>query len=178
MSLEFVLLAPLFIVFMMFLVAVGRVVDVQSQINGAARDAARAASTGRSPEAAASLAREAVEYSIGGTSWCKGGPQVTPDVSEFGPGGQVTVTVQCDADLSGVAFSMPVAKAMRGRALAFLDEYPDELEGTPLCRYPGGDEVEVTVTIAVQPQLLNLLPGFSEFKMTSTASAHPDDGNP
>jgi Flp pilus assembly protein TadG len=44
MSVEFVLLAPAFIVLMLLLVLGGRVVEAQGQVDGAARDAARAAS--------------------------------------------------------------------------------------------------------------------------------------
>jgi Flp pilus assembly protein TadG len=40
------------------------------------------------------------------------------------------------------------------------------------------DQVTVTVHITVQLQLLSIVPGFSAFTMTGTASAHPDEGNP
>src|SRR5579863_3700910 len=44
MAVEFALLAPVFIVLMLLLVLGGRVIEAQGQVDGAARDAARAAS--------------------------------------------------------------------------------------------------------------------------------------
>ncbi|SEG90731.1 Putative Flp pilus-assembly TadE/G-like [Thermomonospora echinospora] len=41
---------------------------------------------------------------------------------------------------------------------------------------PGAEEVRVTVTIRVSPQLLAIVPGLGDFTMTSTASAHPETG--
>lgn len=41
---------------------------------------------------------------------------------------------------------------------------------------PSAAEVRVTITITVQPQLLNILPGIGTFTMTSTATARPERG--
>lgn len=38
------------------------------------------------------------------------------------------------------------------------------------------EEVAVTVEITVRPQLLGIIPGFGEFTMTSSATAHPVTG--
>jgi Flp pilus assembly protein TadG len=57
-----------------------------------------------------------------------------------------------------------------------LGAYPGEITSSNCKAWP--DRVEVTVNITVQLQLLSIVPGFSAFTMTGTASAHPDEGNP
>ncbi|GLW67629.1 membrane protein [Actinomadura rubrobrunea] len=74
----------------------------------------------------------------------------------------------------------PVIDPGRARvaACALLDAYGEDVTG----RSCAADEesVQVTVQLTVRPQLLSIVPGFGEFTMTSTASAHPvtsgDDG--
>ncbi|MGI8328690.1 TadE family protein [Actinomadura scrupuli] len=127
MSLELVIVTPVFIGFMMLLAGFGRIVDVQSQIDGAARDAARAASVARGkdgPGGARSMAERAAVASLGGDGWCSGGPKTTVDVSDWGPGGQVTATVSCSVDLGDVAWiGIPGTKSMRGSATAPIDRF-------------------------------------------------------
>jgi Flp pilus assembly protein TadG len=52
--------------------------------------------------------------------------------------------------------------------------YADQLTGWGCV--PSADQVSVTITIDVQPQLLNILPGLGTFTMTSTATARPERG--
>jgi Flp pilus assembly protein TadG len=63
-----------------------------------------------------------------------------------------------------------------GKANDLLGAYPGEITSSTCNATP--QRVQVTVNITVQLQLLSIVPGFSEFKMTGTASAHPDEGNP
>jgi Flp pilus assembly protein TadG len=65
-----------------------------------------------------------------------------------------------------------------GKVDKLLAAYPGEIDqqATICDRTP--QEVTVTIQITVQPQLLSIVPGFSAFTMTGTASAHPDEGNP
>lgn len=63
-----------------------------------------------------------------------------------------------------------------GAADALLADYDTPIEGAPVC-VPAADEVTVTVTIRVKLQLLSIAPGFDDFTMTSTASAHPETGD-
>ncbi|MDX6744536.1 TadE/TadG family type IV pilus assembly protein [Actinocorallia sp. A-T 12471] len=125
MSLEVVLLTPVLIILFLFLVLVGRLVNVQSQLDGAARDGARAASVARDEGAAQAFAVQAVDDSIAGTSFCVGGAaQTDVDLGEWGPGGQVTVTVTCTTDLTGLAL-VPFAgdPVKTGSASAPIDTY-------------------------------------------------------
>lgn len=111
MTVEFVLLAPLLFLLMLFLVLAGRVVEAHDQVDGAARDAARAASLARSPAAAQLAASQAVSADVNG--WC-----AAPTVQGFLPGSQaVAVTLRCSLNLSFLA--VPVS----GYAVAPLDQF-------------------------------------------------------
>lgn len=131
MSLEMVLMTPIFVIFIMFLAMLGRLVDAQSQVEGAARDAARAASVARSVGAAGEFAQRAASESLGGGTPCTGGPQIAMIPDPWGPGGQVRVTVTCDVDLGDVSFgSLPGSRRLVGEAVAPIDFYT----------FRGGDE--------------------------------------
>lgn len=114
MTVEFVLLVPLLLVLMLFLAFAGRVVEAHGQVDGAARDAARAASIARSPGQAMAGARAAVDADIHG--WCRG---VT--VTGFTPGSTaVAVTLHCSLDLTFIDFGhVPIS----GFAVAPLDQF-------------------------------------------------------
>ncbi len=60
------------------------------------------------------------------------------------------------------------------KARQLADGYGDQLTGWGCAPTP--DQVSVTITITVQPQLLNIVPGLGAFTMTSTATAHPERG--
>lgn len=124
MALELAIMTPVLVAFMMLMVGVGRIVDAQSHVDGAARDAVRAASIARSAGAAQMMAAQAADDSLKNHHWCQGGPQAITDVGRWAPGGQVTVTVTCDADLGGLSLiGLPGVKQMTGRATAPLDRF-------------------------------------------------------
>jgi Flp pilus assembly protein TadG len=129
-SVELVVLAPALALLLLLLGAGGRVVEVQGHIDGAARDAARAASMARSALQASELARQAAVADLGQTSWCA--PRsVAAQVSGYpaaGPlpagGADVTVTVTCEVNMSpftslGFTALMPFS----GQAVAPLDPF-------------------------------------------------------
>ncbi|WP_240489951.1 TadE/TadG family type IV pilus assembly protein [Actinomadura atramentaria] len=131
MSLEMVLVTPLLVAFLLVLAGAGRLVDAQSQVDGAARDAARAASVARSAGGADQMARAAAAADLRGRDWCAGGPSVEVDLNGFRAGGRVAVTIVCSVDLADLAFvGFPGTKRLQGRALAPIDTYT----------YRGGDE--------------------------------------
>ena len=124
MSLEMVLVTPIFIAFLLFLAGAGRMVDAKSQVDGAARDAVRAASIARSAASAQDLAAETAAAGLRGNDWCSGGPSVRTDVSAWGPGGQVGVTITCDVDLGDLSFiGLPGSKRLQGHAIAPIDTF-------------------------------------------------------
>src|SRR5581483_7195975 len=69
-SVELVVLAPALALLLLLLAAGARVVEVQGHIDGAARDAARAASIARSPGEAVAMAQQAASADLSATSWC------------------------------------------------------------------------------------------------------------
>lgn len=125
MALELALLTPLLVAFMMVMVGLGRVVEAQSQVDGAARDAARAASLARNPSAAQAAATDAAAATLEGTAnkkWCENTPSAPVDFSEWRRGGQVSVTVHCSIDLTGLSLiGFIPSKSMTGTATAPID---------------------------------------------------------
>ncbi|MFC5180216.1 TadE/TadG family type IV pilus assembly protein [Actinomadura harenae] len=137
MSLEMVFATPIVVAFLLLLAGAGRMVDAKSQVDGAARDAARAASTARGAGEAARLGMEAAQADLQGHHWCAGGPQVTTDTSAWGAGGRVAVSITCHVDLSDMAFiGLPGTKSITGKAVAPIDTYTYRGEGT--VNGPGG----------------------------------------
>jgi Flp pilus assembly protein TadG len=126
MTMELAIVAPVFLAFIMLLAGVGRIVDGQSQVDSAARDAVRAASIARSEGAAAQLAQNAADQSLTGVGWCRGGPQANLDsgTTRWEPGGQISVTVTCNVDLGDLTFiGLPGSKTMTAHATAPIDKY-------------------------------------------------------
>jgi Flp pilus assembly protein TadG len=116
---EFALLAPAFIVLMLLLVLGGRVVEVQGQVDGAARDAARAASVQDNSEYVPGAIQNAAngDLYIPGKSVCNQAPKGT-----WIPGnGAVSVTIQCTINVS--FFPGLGSLTMTGHAVAPLDTY-------------------------------------------------------
>ncbi|WP_131739758.1 TadE/TadG family type IV pilus assembly protein [Actinomadura roseirufa] len=70
----------------------------------------------------------------------------------------------------------PAVQPERARAAAcdLLASYGDQVAKSSCDA--DAREVAVTVEIRVRPQLLGIIPGFGDFVMTSTATAHPVTG--
>ena len=115
LAVEFVILAPLLIGLMLFLVLAGRVVEAHGQVDGAARDAARAASVARSAADAQAAADQAVTDDVGGQQ-CQ-----PPEVRGYTPGSTaVVVTLHCTVNLT---FASGGTMAVTGYAVAPLDQF-------------------------------------------------------
>ncbi len=135
LSAELAVVAPGLVLLLLLVGAAGRVVEAQAHLDGAARDAARAASIAPSPVQASEAALQAAQADLGRTSWCAPGTvraTVTgyPAAGLAQPGDDVAATVTCAADMSpftllGFRPSMPFT----GRAVAPLDVFT--------CRGPG-----------------------------------------
>ncbi len=117
MAVETVLLAPVLLLFLLFLAGAGRIVEAQGEVNGAARDAARAASVRRTFGEAEAAARAVVRDSAGGG--CD--PEIELSGSRFEEGGSVVATVTCDLDLGFLGFG--AAKRMTGRSVVPLERF-------------------------------------------------------
>ncbi|MER6943378.1 TadE family protein [Nonomuraea sp. NPDC000554] len=118
MAVETVLLAPVFLLFLMFLAGAGRLVEAQGEVNGAARDAARAASVQRTFDAAGQAAESSVKESLQGNCTT---PQVSLDGSKWQEGGQVQAEVTCELDLGFLGFGG--TKQLRGTSVVPLEQF-------------------------------------------------------
>jgi hypothetical protein len=114
MTVEFVVLAPLLLILMLFLVLAGRVVEAHGEVDGAARDAARAASIARTSLGAQDAADQAVAADVHG--WCG-----APLVQGFTPGSpSVSVTLTCGLNLGFIDLG---TVHINGYAVAPLDPF-------------------------------------------------------
>ncbi|WP_460337152.1 TadE family protein [Actinoallomurus acanthiterrae] len=122
MALELAILTPVLVAFMMLMVGLGRIVEAQSQVDGAARDAARAASVARDRGSARVDADNAAKATMSDDKRCRGGPKTDTDFRDWRPGGQVSVAVRCDIDLGGLSLiGLSASRTMVGKATAPLD---------------------------------------------------------
>jgi len=128
---ELVVLVPGLVLLLLLLAAGARVVEVQGHIDGAARDAARAASIARTAGDAQRFAQQAAQADLGTSSWCQRGTVQVPSVIGFPggpglppPGSAVTVTVTCLVDTSPFqALGFGGSTSFTGRAVAPLDPF-------------------------------------------------------
>jgi len=129
-SVELAVLAPGLVLLLLLVAAGARVVEVQGHIDGAARDAARAASIARSYGRAVASAQQAAQADLGTTSLCAPGTvavrvagyPAVPVVATAG--GTVTVTVTCQVNMSPFkALGFGVTKGFTGQAVAPLDPF-------------------------------------------------------
>lgn len=136
MSVELVIVTPGLILLLLLVGAAGRVVEAQGHLDGAARDAARAASLAQSAPQAGQAAVQAAQADLGATSWCAAG-SVQAQVAGFPaagqsaqPGAAVTVTVTCEVNMSPFSLlGFHPATVFSSQAVAPLDVFT--------CRAPG-----------------------------------------
>jgi Flp pilus assembly protein TadG len=122
--LEFVLLVPVFLLMVFFVVGLGRLGQARENIDGAARDAARAASMARSPGDARIAAEGVATDALATHDLTCANLAVNVDTGDFRAGGWVRVDLSCTvtmADLTGVW--TPGSKTMAARGLAVVDEF-------------------------------------------------------
>jgi Flp pilus assembly protein TadG len=123
MAVEMVLLTPAFVLLMLFLVGVGRFVEAQGQVDGAARDGARAASIQNQRAMVGTAVSQAAQQDLGapGRNTCPDG--TTTGWAGGSAAGTVTVTVVCTVNLAVVPGLG--TKQITGRAVAPLDTYTE-----------------------------------------------------
>jgi Flp pilus assembly protein TadG len=129
-SVELAVLAPGLVLLLLLVAAGARVVEVQGHIDGAARDAARAASIARSYGQAVASAQQAAQADLGTTSLCAPGTvavrvagyPAVPVATTAGPA--VTVTVTCQVGMSPFrALGFGMTKGFTSQAVAPLDPF-------------------------------------------------------
>jgi Flp pilus assembly protein TadG len=123
-STELAVLAPLLIGFMLFVVFAGRVAQAEGDVANAAHEAARAASLVGTPRAAVEAATETAEANIAeGAVACRR-LEIIVDTTDFDAGGQVTVTVSCEAAFGDIAMlSVPGSRTFVATAVEVIDVF-------------------------------------------------------
>ncbi|WP_194896871.1 TadE family protein [Catenulispora pinisilvae] len=102
-SLELILVTPLFIMFLLMVVAAGRLVDTKIQVDQATHAAARAASLSLTPGAADTAAQDAAAQALSGAGITCTPMNVNTTVTDTTPGGTARVTLSCTVALGDVS---------------------------------------------------------------------------
>jgi Flp pilus assembly protein TadG len=129
MSVELVVIAPALVLLLLLIGAGGRWVESHGALDGAARDAARAASIGRTPGDADTLAGQAADSDLASSGWCDGGTVqvgVTgfPAAVTIAPGASVTVRVTCSVNMAPFTLlGFRAASPVTATAVAPLDPF-------------------------------------------------------
>jgi Flp pilus assembly protein TadG len=121
---ELVLLTPLLILLLLFVVGLGRLAGARIEVDGAAAQAARAASIARSPEGATLAAKQTATSALGSDHITCAQLSVSTDTAQFTPGGSVAVTVTCTVSLSELTgLRVPASESVTNRSVAVIDQY-------------------------------------------------------
>lgn len=130
-TVELVLVVPIFIVLMLFIVALGRASNASIEVQDAAHAAARAATLATSPGAAETAAEQAASQALAESGTTCQSVNVTASVGDLAPGSSVQVTVSCTVnykDLSGIA--LPGARTISATSSSVVDLYGSTGTGT------------------------------------------------
>ena len=121
---ELTLLAPVLIAFLLLVVGLGRLGQARANVDGAARDAARAASIARSVSSAQAGASEAAASALADRGVTCRSLGVNVQAAEFAPGGSVAVEVSCDVSFADLSLlRLPGTKTVSARSVAVVDLY-------------------------------------------------------
>lgn len=123
-AVELVLVAPLLVMMLLLVAGLGRMATARGLVEGAARDAARAASLERSLAAATSVGRAAAGDSLAGSGVQCAELAVNVDAADYRPGGQVTATVVCTVAMARFGLAgFPGARTFRATAVVPIERW-------------------------------------------------------
>ena len=123
-TVELVLVTPLLILFLLFVVALGRLATSRIDVSGAAAQAARAASIARDPSDATSAARQTAAAALADDHVTCANLAVATDTAGFVAGGTVSVTITCHVDLADLAgLRLPASTAVTGTGVSSIDAF-------------------------------------------------------
>jgi Flp pilus assembly protein TadG len=121
---ELVLLTPLLILLLLFVVGLGRLSGARIEVDGAAAQAARAASIARDPATASAAAKETATSALGSDHVTCAQLSVSTDTANFAPGGSVAVTVTCTVSLAELTgLRVPASESVTTRSVAVIDQF-------------------------------------------------------
>lgn len=122
---ETAIAVPVLVTILVFVgVLLARGVDARLRVDDAAHQAARAASLTRAPLNAVTAATQTADQALSAAGGACRAPAVSVDVSQFRPGGVVTVTVSCHLDLSQAALlGVPTSRTLTATASSPVDTW-------------------------------------------------------
>lgn len=121
---ELFFLALVFLSLLLFVGGFNLLTNAQQLVAQAAGAAARAAANTLTPAQASTAADQAARDSVLNAGRSCAGLHVAVDTSTFHPGGQVSVTVACTVDLSGLgAVKLPLHQTVQSTQAAPIETY-------------------------------------------------------
>ena len=121
---ELVIVAPVLLIVIVLMIALGRVDSAQGDVESAARAGVQAAVVQADPSDAEAQATTAAQASLAGAGLTCTAPQITVDTSNFVAGGWVSVTVTCVTSLADVSVpGMPGEKTLSATSTAHIDPF-------------------------------------------------------
>lgn len=126
-AVELAIIGPALVGLLLLVAVAGRITTADAVVRRAAADAARTGSLRATPSSAAAAATAAVATNLAGSQLRCVALSTVVDTDDFGPGGRLTVTVECTVDLSDVALlAMPGQRTLRAAAVEVVDRYRGE----------------------------------------------------
>ena len=122
-AVELTLLAPLFVLLLLFVVAAGRLVSARLAVDDAAHQAARTLTLARTPASATDQARTTALAALAERVDCIR-VDLSVDLAAATPGGSATVRLSCVvplSDLTGLA--LPATRTITSSASSPVDAY-------------------------------------------------------
>lgn len=135
---ELVLLTPLLILFVLFIVGLGRLAHARAMVNDAAAQAARAATLQYlSPGQAAAAAQQTATSALESAGLACASQSASVDTGSDHPGGTITVTLTCQVNLASVtAAGFPGTETLRATFTSPVDTYVPEPLGFGIAGAP------------------------------------------
>jgi Flp pilus assembly protein TadG len=122
---ELVLVTPLLILFVLFIVGLGRLAHARAMVNDAAAQAARAATLQYlDPAQAAAAAQQTAAAALASAGLACASQSTSVDTGSDHPGGTITVTLTCHVDLSReIAAGFPGSQTLTATFTSPVDTY-------------------------------------------------------
>lgn len=126
-AVETAVIAPALVALLLLVVFAGRVSQAEAEVRRAASEGARAASLEYAEDAARTAAVDRVTANLAGNGVVCGELTTDVDTALLAPGGRVTVTVRCVADMSDVALlGVPGTRTFEATSIEVVDRYRGE----------------------------------------------------
>ena len=135
---ELVLVTPLLILFVLFIVGLGRLAHARAMVNDAAAQAARAATLQYlNPGQATAAAQQTATAALQSAGLACASQSTSVDTGSDHPGGTITVTLTCQVNLASLtAAGFPGAETLRASFTSPVDTYVPEPLGFAISEAP------------------------------------------